>query len=169
MSVHRAANVSEMGARKAGTWVKGGWLGRLKRGGALISTVRRSAEEWVSEDWASVAKAINQRVDELGMSQRTLAQRAQVSTAIIREIQQNRIQRRRNAKTLEALSVALNWPPEYLSAVLDGHDPADASSRQSDDVPNRLTAMERQLRTISRQLATLNANLEAVLDDRRKR
>lgn len=123
----------------------------------------------MSEDWASVADAINQRVDELGMSQRTLAQRSQVSSAIIREIQQNKIQRRRNTKTLEALSVALNWPAEYLSAVLEGRDPAEATSRQLDDVPNRLTAMERQLRTISRQLATINANLEAVLDDRRKR
>jgi transcriptional regulator with XRE-family HTH domain len=123
----------------------------------------------VSEDWASVADAINQRVDELGMSQRTLAQRSQVSSAIIREIQQNKIQRRRNTKTLEALSVALNWPAEYLSAVLEGRDPAEVASRQLDDVPNRLTAMERQLRTINRQLATINANLEAVLDDRRKR
>jgi transcriptional regulator with XRE-family HTH domain len=123
----------------------------------------------VSEDWSAVAKAINQRVDELGMNQRTLAERAQVSSAIIREIQQNKIQRRRNTKTLEALSVALNWPAEYLSAVLEGLDPADTASRQADDVPNRLTAMERQLRTISRQLATLNANLEAVLGDRRKR
>lgn len=145
------------------------WLSPRNRQGALISTVRRSTEEWVSEDWSAVAKAINQRVDELGMNQRTLAERAQVSSAIIREIQQNKIQRRRNTKTLEALSVALNWPAEYLSAVLEGLDPADTASRQADDVPNRLTAMERQLRTISRQLATLNANLEAVLGDRRKR
>jgi transcriptional regulator with XRE-family HTH domain len=135
-----------------------------------MSTARRSAEEWVAEDWAAVARAINQRVDELGMSQRTLAERAQVSSAIIREIQQNKIQRRRNAKTLEALSVALNWPAEYLSAVLDGRDPAEAISRQLSDVPNRLTAMERQLRTIARQLEKLNANVEAIIsDDRRKR
>lgn len=118
----------------------------------------------MSEDWASVASAINQRVDELGMTQRTLAERAQVSSAIIREIQQNKIQRRRNAKTLEALSVALNWHPEHLTAVLEGSDPAEVSRRQSDDVPARLTAMERQLRTISRQLDTLNANLEAMIN-----
>lgn len=124
----------------------------------------------MAEDWSAVARAVNQRVDELGMNQRTLAARAQVSSAIIREIQQNKIQRRRNAKTLEALSVALNWPPEYLSAVLDGRNPAQVSSRQADDVPDRLTAMERQLRTIARQLEKLNANVEAILgDDRRKR
>lgn len=124
----------------------------------------------MAEDWAAVAKAINQRVDELGMSQRTLAERAQVSSAIIREIQQNKIQRRRNTKTLEALSVALNWPAEYLSAVLDGREPAEVISRQLADVPNRLTAMERQLRSITRQLEKLNANVEAILgDDRRKR
>jgi predicted transcriptional regulator len=135
-----------------------------------MSTKRRRAEEWVAEDWSAVARAINQRVDELGMTQRTLAARAQVSSAIIREIQQNRIHRRRNAKTLEALSVALSWPAEHLSAVLDGRDPAEVSSRAADDVPDRLTAMERQLRTISRQLERLNSNMEAILgDDRRKR
>lgn len=124
----------------------------------------------MAEDWSAVARAVNQRVDELGMSQRTLAERAQVSSAIIREIQQNKIQRRRNAKTLEALSVALNWPAEYLSAVLDGQDPAEVTSRQLADVPDRLTAMERQLRSIARQLEKLNANVEAILgDDRRKR
>jgi transcriptional regulator with XRE-family HTH domain len=123
----------------------------------------------VSEDWAAVARAINQRIDELGMTQRTLAARAQVSSAIVREIQQNKIQRRRNTKTLEALSVALNWYPEYLSAVLDGLDPQELVRTQSGEVPERLTAMERQLRTISRQLATMNANLEAVLGDRGKR
>jgi hypothetical protein len=123
----------------------------------------------VSDDWAAVARAINQRIDELGMTQRTLAERAQVSSAIVREIQQNKIQRRRNAKTLEALSVALSWPPDYLSDLLDGREPSDAGRIHSDDVPDRLTAMERQLRTINRQLATMNANLEAVLGDRRKR
>ena len=135
-----------------------------------MSTARRSAEEWVAEDWAAVARAINQRVDELGMSQRTLAERAQVSSAIIREIQQNKIQRRRNAKTLEALSVALNWPAEYLSAVLDGRNPTQVSGRRADEIPDRLTAMERQLRSITKQLEKLNANMEAILgDDRRKR
>jgi predicted transcriptional regulator len=121
----------------------------------------------VAEDWAAVARAINQRVDELGMAQRTLAERSQVSSAIIREIQQNKIHRRRNTKTLEALSVALNWHPEHLSAVLEGVEPREVSRPQPDEVSDRLTAMERQLRTISRQLATMNATLEAVLGDDR--
>lgn len=149
--------------------IEGGSAPR-NRPGALISAPRRSAEEWVAEDWTAVAKAINQRVDELGMTQRTLANRAQVSSAIIREIQQNKIQRRRNTKTLEALSVALNWHPQHLSAVLYGADPVEAARRQADEVPDRLTAMERQLRAISRQLDAMNANLEALLgDDHRKR
>jgi transcriptional regulator with XRE-family HTH domain len=123
----------------------------------------------VSDDWAAVARAINQRIDELGMTQRTLAERAQVSSAIVREIQQNKIQRRRNAKTLEALSVALNWHPEHLSTVLEGREPLELVRAESDDVPGRLSAVERQLRTISRQLAELNSNLNEFLGDRRKR
>jgi transcriptional regulator with XRE-family HTH domain len=123
----------------------------------------------VADDWTAVARAINQRVDDLGMSQRELAERSQVSQAIIREIQQNRIQRRRNAKTLEALSVALDWHPEHLAAVLDGREPLAPHDSPSDEVPARLTAIERHLRSITRQLAAMNDNLETFIGDDRSR
>ena len=42
-----------------------------------MSALRRTTEEWVSEDWAAVAKAINERVNELGWKQRELAERSQ--------------------------------------------------------------------------------------------
>lgn len=119
----------------------------------------------MADDWTAVARAINQRVDELGMTQRKLAERSQVSQAIIREIQQNKIQRRRNAKTLEALSVALDWHAEHLSAVLDGQRPPALHDTPSDEVPARLTAIERHLRSITRQLAMMNANLESLRGD----
>ena len=75
----------------------------------LISALRRSAEEYVPEDWTAVSTAVKGRVRELGLTQRELAQRSNVSLAIVREIQRNTAQRRRSARTLEALSVALGW------------------------------------------------------------
>src|SRR5918992_3969662 len=91
----------------------------------LTSASRRSAEEYVSEDWAAVAKAINQRVNELGWRQRELAERSHVSQAIVREIQHHTVERRRSARTLEALSTALGWHPQHLAAVLRGRTPPE--------------------------------------------
>lgn len=142
------------------------WVGSrpLNRDEALISALRRSAEEWVSDDWAAVARAINQRVAELGLRQRELAERSGVSQAIVREIQRNTVQRQRGARTLEALSVALDWHPEHLTAVLGGHRPPEVDEPVTTDVPGRLSAIERHLRVITRQLATMNANLETVIN-----
>jgi predicted transcriptional regulator len=120
----------------------------------------------VTEDWAAVARAINRRVDELGLRQRELAERSQVSQAIVREIQQNRIHRRRSTRTLEALSLALEWHPEHLTAVLEGRTPpatGDAVTSADDDVRMRLTLIERRLRELTNQLDTLNANLAEVI------
>jgi ribosome-binding protein aMBF1 (putative translation factor) len=61
----------------------------------------------VSEDWVAVANAIKERVNELGWRQRELAPRSHVSPAIVRELQHHTVERRRSARTLEALSVAL--------------------------------------------------------------
>ena len=74
----------------------------------------------MTEDWAAVARAIDRRLHELGLRQRELAQRAHVSQAIVRELQHNTAQRRRSTRTLEALSLALDWHPRHLHAVLQG-------------------------------------------------
>jgi hypothetical protein len=84
-----------------------------------------SAEERVSEgdpeNWAAVARAISGRVREFGWRQRELAERSHVSVAVVREIQRHTVERRRSPRTLEVLSVALGWEPEYLHRVLKGH------------------------------------------------
>ncbi len=114
----------------------------------------------MSEDWTAVSKAINERVTALGLTQRELAARANVSLAIVREIQRNTVQRRRSARTLEALSAALGWHPRHLTAVAGGQvppDPADSpESRTGDGVPARLAD---RLSEITEQLAEMNANL----------
>jgi hypothetical protein len=114
----------------------------------------------VTEDWAAVARAIDARLAELTWRQRELAERAQVSVAIVRELHRNTTQRRRNARTLEALSLALGWHPEHLDAVLRGHTPPDRGQPVSapvDPVTARLTSIDRRLAAIERRLDELAA------------
>jgi transcriptional regulator with XRE-family HTH domain len=130
----------------------------------------------VSEDWAAVAQAISQRMTELGINQRELIERSQVSKATVGELYHNSAQRRRSARTLEALSMALEWHPRHLAAVLEGQrvpDIGEPASRSDDDIPGRLAAIEYRLAQIetqlgaidelSDQLEKINANVEMMI------
>ncbi|XVV08016.1 helix-turn-helix domain-containing protein [Actinosynnema sp. CA-248983] len=114
------------------------------------------------EDWSAVAGAINARATELALKQKELAERSGVSLAIVREIQQGRIQRRRNPRTLEALSIALDWHPQHLAAVLRGENPpeVDAANVVADDplVPLLHTVI-RELRGLRAQVGALTSRL----------
>ncbi|WP_216213782.1 transcriptional regulator [Amycolatopsis aidingensis] len=114
----------------------------------------------MTEDWAAVASAINQRMAQLGVSQREVIMRSQLSKAVVREIQHNVVQRRRSDRTLEALSVALDWHPGHLAAVLAQRRPPEVGEpvvRPDDDVPGRLAVIEHQLRQINDRLARIDA------------
>src|SRR4051812_34268380 len=94
-------------------------------------------------------------MDELGLNQRELIERSQVSRATVGEIRRNEAQRRRSARTLEALSIALDWHPQHLSAVLQGrHIPqlGEPVARSDDDIPGRLAAIEYMLQQIAKKL-----------------
>ena len=112
----------------------------------------------MADDWAAVAHAINERMAELGLRQRQLIERSRVSKAVVSELMRNVAPRRRSARTLEALSSALDWHPDHLAAVLANteppalHDPV----HRPDDVPARLSAIERQLRDITARLNDLH-------------
>ncbi|WP_158893714.1 helix-turn-helix domain-containing protein [Amycolatopsis anabasis] len=126
----------------------------------------------MSENWSAVAKAINERANELGLRQRELAERSQVSQAIVRELQHNTVQRRRSDRTLEALSLALDWHPQHLLALLyDRRPPALGEPREDmeDAVSARLAVIEDRLTGITEQLAALRADLAAVLDQTGRR
>ena len=128
--------------------------------GTTLRRLGRSAEESVRQDWAAVARAIDTRLAELNWRQRELAERAQVSVAIVRELHRNTTQRRRSARTLEALSVALGWHPEHLDAVLRGHTPPERGQPMTspvDPVAARLTSIDRRLAAIERRLDELAA------------
>jgi len=121
----------------------------------------------VSEDWSAVSKAINERMTTLGLRQGELVERAQVSKAIVRELQHNVVQRRRSTRTLEALSVALGWHPRHLIAVLHGRkppEPGDPLDDEGEATPARLAAIEDRLTEIAQQLEQINANLTKVVD-----
>lgn len=114
----------------------------------------------------AVANAITERVNELGWRQRELAQRSHVSQAIVRELQHHTVERRRSARTLEALSVALGWHPQHLSAVLRGRTPpelGEAVSENNRTVSSRLDAIDERLSEITDLLHEMNANLAAVI------
>ncbi len=133
----------------------------------------------------AVAQAISQRMAELGINQRELIERSQVSKATVGELYHNSAQRRRSARTLEALSMALEWHPQHLVAVLKGQrapEIGEPVSRSDDDVPGRLAAIEYRLAQIetrlgainelSDRLEEINANVEAMIrlvDSNRKR
>jgi hypothetical protein len=134
---------------------------------ALLSRQRRSTEEYVSEDWPAVARAINSRMAELEISQRELIARSSLSKAIVREIQHNIVQRRRGARTLEALSTALEWHPDHLSSVLADRTPprlGEPRVRSDDDIVGRLTAIEYQLQELSERVSGI-AGMSQQLDD----
>jgi transcriptional regulator with XRE-family HTH domain len=133
----------------------------------LISALRRSAEEWVSEDWAAVAKAINERMNALGWRQRELAERSHVSQAIVRELQHHTVERRRSPRTLESLSLTLGWHPQHLDAVLDGRiplQPDEPIREYGDTVQARLDALDQRLREITDRLDDLKSGLTTVIE-----
>src|SRR3954468_8122274 len=133
----------------------------------LISALRRSAEEYVSEDWAAVAKAINERVNELGWRQRELAERSHVSQAIVREIQHRTVERRRSPRPLESLSTALGWHPQHLDAVLHDRRPPQLDeplANPTDTLWSRLDGFEQRLNDITERLDGLKTDLSTVIE-----
>ena len=126
----------------------------------------------MSEDWAAVASAINERVQELGWRQRELAERSSVSQAIVREIQHHVVERRRSPRTLESLSVTLGWHPEHLGAVLHGRPPPEPDEPVTDardTLWSRLDALEQRLAEISERLDGLKSDLATVVEHVRSR
>lgn len=135
----------------------------------------------MSEDWAAVSRAINERLAELGLNQRELIERSRVSKGVVSQLMRNVTpQPRRSVRTLEALSTALGWHPQHLAAVVAGHEPPAVGEpvHGPNDVPARLTAIERQLREITdrldelrlirKQLDDMRAVVETVLPNRER-
>ncbi|AOS62839.1 XRE family transcriptional regulator [Actinoalloteichus hymeniacidonis] len=120
----------------------------------------------MAEDWAAVARAIDDRIHELGIKQREVAERSQVSQAIVRELQYDTTRRKRSARTLEALSVALEWHPQHLAAVLAATRPPDINDAgRPPTVDERLAAIEDGLTAITERLNTMDDRLAQALGE----
>jgi predicted transcriptional regulator len=99
------------------------------------------------------------------MRQRDLAARSQVSQAIVRELQHHTVERRRSARTLESLSIALEWHPGHLAAVLEGRtplEPGQTGDKAVDEVAARLSAIEDRLQDITERLDAMSAALSTI-------
>ena len=113
----------------------------------------------MADDWVAVGKAITTRLDELGMTQLELAAKSKVSPATIRELQYNKLPRRRHPRTLEAVSTALEWPAEYLNDVLVGKKAKPHEDERSDPVLGVLDEIKDQLMEIRTRLAAVEQQL----------
>jgi transcriptional regulator with XRE-family HTH domain len=113
----------------------------------------------VADDWLAVGKAIATRLDELGMTQLDLAAKSKVSPATIRELQYNKLPRRRHPRTLEAISTALEWPADYLNDVVTGGKPKLHDDESDDPVLGALDDIHGQLREIRARLADVEQRL----------
>ena len=121
----------------------------------------------VEEDWAAVAAAISERVQEFGWPQGELAERSQVSRATVHEIQHHTVERRRSTRTLEALSIALSWHPQHLEALLHGRRPPNHTTRDTDNAESlysRVHAIEHRLGEITDRLDEIGADLKIVVE-----
>jgi transcriptional regulator with XRE-family HTH domain len=116
-------------------------------------------------NWAAVARAISDRVRELGWRQRELADRSHVSAAVVREIQRHTIERRRSPRTLQALSVALGWEPEHLDRVLRGQaqQPGGHGASESAALRARLDSLDRRLAEVVELLTELRSDVTTVI------
>jgi transcriptional regulator with XRE-family HTH domain len=105
----------------------------------------------VPDRWGAVAAAIKERLDERRLTQHQLSSRSGVSPATIGELVTNRSPgRKRQPRTLQALSEALGWPAGHLDAVLRGTDPKNLE--RDDPVLSELVGIRDELRRITERL-----------------
>lgn len=109
----------------------------------------------MAKDWEAVAAAIRARLDELDMTQAELAQRAGVAQETVRELRNNLQPRRRNPRTLAAVSEALDWPQDHLATVLRGEEPADGEGGE----PDELASIKDELTSIAGRLTDIAGRL----------
>lgn len=111
----------------------------------------------MAKDWDAVAGAISARLVDIDMTQADLAARAGVALMTVRELQHNLQQRRRNPRTLAAVSDALGWPTDHLARILEGDAVDDPDA--DDPVLAELDAVREDLSAIVRRLDAIEHRL----------
>jgi hypothetical protein len=111
----------------------------------------------VDADWGVVAQALRQRLGELGMTMTDLAAKSRVSLFTVRELVHNTAPRRRQPRTLRALSEALAWPANYLGDLLAGQEPQPFPDETSDPVLLALDEIRQSLESIKQRVSAIEA------------
>jgi lambda repressor-like predicted transcriptional regulator len=101
------------------------------------------------QDWQAVAAAIVDRLDERGMTMTDLAARSGVSLTTVRELVHVLNTRRRQPRTLAAVSEALGWPSDHLGRVLRGQ------AKNQEPAPDGLAAIWAELRELRARVTAL--------------
>jgi transcriptional regulator with XRE-family HTH domain len=108
-------------------------------------------------DWADVAKVVNDRMTERGITQQELAERSGVSPATLRKIQAGDEQKRTRS-TLANVSRALGFADDHLWRVSRGERPADA-------VPDGdLSILRAEVADLARRMDALESRMGATAD-----
>lgn len=110
------------------------------------------------ENWPAVAEALNQRMATLRIGQQELATRSGVSVSTLRQLQHGATRRVQN-KTLTAISTALDWPSDHLTAVLLHPQPTPVTGSAPDQLHDALTRIEQRLGILDARLNSIETRL----------
>lgn len=116
----------------------------------------------MSEDRVAVGEAILRRRSELKITQKELGKRSKVSTATIRQIENRTGHHRHSPRTLEAISEALGWPPQYLGNVLNGRPQPEAVEQVTD--AETLESLLQGVKELLRKINAVEQRLGGVVD-----
>jgi transcriptional regulator with XRE-family HTH domain len=106
--------------------------------------------------WADVAKVVNDRMSERGVTQQELAERSGVSTATLRKIQGGGEQKRTRS-TLASISRALGLGEDHLWRVSRGETP--------DGPPGgELLALRTEVAELARRVEALESQMAVTAD-----
>lgn len=113
------------------------------------------------EDWDAVARAVQDRLDEMRATQMEIATRAGISLTTLRELQHNTNPRRRRPQTIAAVSEALGWPSGYLAQVLHGEPAQPHTDEVQDPVLRSLKSLETEIELLRSRIARVEQQLAA--------
>jgi transcriptional regulator with XRE-family HTH domain len=118
----------------------------------------------MKDNWAQVAQALSTRLEALGMTQTDLANRSKVSLTTVRELVQNLNARRRQPRTLEAVSEAVGWPSDRVHQILRGEPLTTAAEIDTAVLDDELLAMREQLNQLNDRLDAIDRTEAAMAE-----
>jgi transcriptional regulator with XRE-family HTH domain len=132
---------------------------------ALVSGYGGARRNWVTDDWVAVGAAIKERRVELGLTQTEVGVRARVAKQTIGDLENARVRSRRSPRTLEAVSVALEWHRGHLAAVRAGLSPPrldEPVPRFDDDITGHMSVVEHYLRELLDRVDNIDDRLDKI-------